>query len=463
MASKKAWAAGVLSLAMAATVATACGKSDAGGANAAAGNDSAGNGANAPASPGEASSSASGAASGEKIKLKFYSYNLATAGQKEGTQQLIDEFEAANPNIEIEGIPVASQDINSKVQADIAAGSPPDVAQLTFDGLDFAVNNFGAKPLEDVVPADELAKAFEGFSPNGLKLGQLNGKTYGLPFTFSTPVLFYNAKLFQDAGLDPEKPPATWEEVKQDALQIAQKTKAYGVHIGGAVGADWIVQALIGSNGGKVLSDDRKTIEFGSPEAIGAIQMWQDMIASGAGDKLNDGEVIEAFTQGKVGMLLFTSALQNMLSGAAQAGGWELKAAAMPSFGDKPTTPVNSGSALFILSGDKAKQQAAWQFLKFATSERGYTIITSKIGYLPLRPAIVDDPQYLKDWVEQNPLIKPNLAQLDKLQPWVSYPGSNWHQIETTLLDAVQKAILSTGDVAPILQDAQKRAQALIQ
>lgn len=445
MIGKKIWTAGLLSLMILATA--ACGSSTTnteGGSTSAAG-------------------SADAAASGEKTKITFYSYNLAMAGQKDGTQKLIDEFEAANPDIDVEGIPVGPYDINAKVQADIAAGSPPDVAQLVFDGLDFVANNFGAKPLEDIVPADELAQTFEGFSPNGLKLGQLNGKTYGLPFTFSTPVLFYNAKLFEEAGLDPQQPPATWAEVKEYGLQIAEKTGATGVHIGGSVGGDWIVQALIGSNGGKVLSDDRKTIEFGSEEAIGAVQMWQDMVTSGAMGKLNDNEAVEAFSQGQVGMLLYTSAFQSSFLTAAEAGGWELKAAAMPSFDGKPTTPVNSGSALFILSQDEAKQQAAWKFLKFVTSERGYTIITSEIGYLPLRPAIVDDPQYLKDWVEQNPLIKPNLEQLEHLKPWVSYPGPNWYQIETILLEAVQKSIQSTDDVSTIMKEAAARAQSLVQ
>lgn len=275
-------------------------------------------------------------------------------------------------------------------------------------------------------------------------------------------MLFYNAKLFKDAGLDPEKPPTTWAEVKEDALQITKKTGAAGVHIAGATGNDWIIQALIGSNGGKVLSDDRKKIQFGEPEAVDAIKMWQDLVVSGAHSKMNDSEVVEAMNQGKVGMLLFTSALQSSILKVAQAGGWELKAAPMPSFGSKPTTPVNSGSALFILSGDKKKQQAAWEFLKFVTGNRGYTIITSEIGYLPLRPALVEDPQYLKDWVTKNPLVKPNLKQLEKLQPWLSYPGQNWRQIETILLDGVQKSILSSGDITPIMQDAQKRAQALM-
>lgn len=403
-------------------------------------------------------------AANEKVKLTFYSYNLAIASQIEGTEKLISEFEAAYPHIDIEAVPVASTDINAKVQADIVAGTAPDIAQLVFDGLDFAVNNFNAKPLEDIVSAEQLAADFEGFSPNGLRLGQLNGKTYGLPFTFSTPVLFYNAKLFEEAGLDPNRPPATWAEAKEYGLQIAGNTAASGMHVGGAAGNDWIVQGLIGSNGGKVLSDDRKTIMFGEDEAIGAVAMWQDLIHSGANSKMNDGEAIEAFSQGKIGMLLFTSALQSAFVAASEAGGWELKAAKMPAFEGKPTAPVNSGSALFILSDDEAKQKAAYEFLKFATSERGYTIITSELGYLPLRPAIVEDPQYLKEWVEQNPLVQPNLEQLEHLQQWVSFPGPNWKQIENILLDAVSKAILSdAGDVAGIMKDAQQRAQTLVQ
>jgi len=426
---------------------------------------------NSAATPGSTDAPSSNAAaetakpvSQEPVTLTFYSYNLAIASQAEGTEKLIREFEEAYPHISIEAVPVPSPDINAKVQADIVAGTAPDIAQLVFDGLDFAVHNFNAKPLEDIVSAEQLAADFEGFSPNGLQLGQLDGKTYGLPFTFSTPVLFYNARLFEEAGLDAERPPTTWAEAQQYGLQIAEKTGTAGIHVGGSAGNDWIVQGLIGSNGGQVLSDDRQTIRFGEPEVIGAIEMWQELIASGAGSKMNDGEAIEAFTQGKVGMLLFTSALQSSFIAASEAGGWELKAAKMPSFDDKPTAPVNSGSALFILSDDEVKQQAAYEFLKFATSERGYTIITSELGYLPLRPAILEDPRYLKDWVAANPLVQPNLEQLERLQQWVSFPGPNWRQIENILLESVAKAILSPADqVAGIMQDGQQRAQALVQ
>ncbi len=401
-------------------------------------------------------------AADQQVTIRFYSYNLGNAAFGPGTEKLIAEFMAANPNITVEGVPVPGAEMTARVQADIVAGTPPDVAQLIFDGLDFIATNFNAKPLEAIVPPEELAQHFEGFSPNGLQLGRLNEQTYGLAFTFSTPVLFYNASLFEAAGLDPDAPPTTWAEVKEYALQIAEATEADGVHIAGLGGFDWIIQALIGSNGGQVLSDDRATIEFGSEAAIGAISMWQDLVQSGAHSKLTDNEIVESMFTGNLGMYLQSSALQRTLIANAESNGWELRAAPMPAFGELATTPVNSGSALFIFSDDPVKQRAAWEFLKFVTSERGYTIITSDIGYLPLRPAIVEDPAYLKDWADANPLVFPNLEQLTRLRAWVSYPGPNWRQIETILLETVQQAVTSDGDVAALMTDAADRAQALM-
>jgi multiple sugar transport system substrate-binding protein len=399
---------------------------------------------------------------GETVTIRFYSYNLGNATFGPGTEKLIAEFMEANPNIIVEGVAVPGGEMTARVQADIAAGTPPDVAQLIFDGKDFIVNNFGAVPLESIVPPEELTAHFEGFSPNGLRLGQLNDQTYGLAFTFSTPMFFYNADLFTAAGLDPDAPPTTWEEVKAAALAITEATEAEGVHIAGLGGFDWIVQALINSNGGSVMNEDSTEITFGSEAAIGAISMWQDLVQSGAHSRLTDNEIVEAMFTGQVGMYLQSSAIYFGLNNAATTNGWELRAAPMPAFGDTPTVPVNSGSALFIFSQDEARQRAAWEFLKFVTSERGYTIITSDIGYLPLRPAIVEEPEYLQEWAEANPYVFVNLEQLTRLEPWASYPGDNWRQIETILLESVQTAITSDGDVATIMTDAASRAQALM-
>jgi multiple sugar transport system substrate-binding protein len=139
-----------------------------------------------------------------------------------------------------------------------------------------------------------------------------------------------------------------------------------------------------------------------------------------------------------------------------------VRAATMPTFGDKPAKPTNSGSALFIMSKDPAKQRAAWELVKFMTSKRGYTVITSKIGYLPLRLDIVDDPQYLGEWTKQNPLVRPNLEQLSRLNQWVAFPGSNYRQISRIQVSAANEAVFGDGDIGKIMREAQERAQALM-
>ncbi|UXN71841.1 ABC transporter substrate-binding protein [Devosia neptuniae] len=399
----------------------------------------------------------------QPVTITFYNYNLAAAGLgAEATQKLINEFMVANPNVTVTGVPYSSAD-GSRIQADLAAGLPVDVVQTVFSDLDFSVTNFGAQALEDIVPAGEIAAHLQGMHPNGTKLGVLNGKTYGLAYTFSTPVLFYNADLFRAAGLDPENPPKTWADVKLAALAIEEKTDAEGFTAGitGPGAVDWLFQGVVRSNNGEVISRDRKTLKFAEPEAVEAVTMLRDLYDAGVYENYDSAGAVDAMASGSLGMYLQTSALQGSLVAGAN-GNYELRSSTMPRFGDKPTRPNNSGSALTIHTTDPLKQRAAWELMKFLTSEHGYTVITSEIGYLPLRPAIVTDPKYLAGWVAEHPLVAPNLEQLDRLEPWDPMPGPNYRQIGKTMMDAVEMSVFGGTDVAATLADAQANAQALM-
>lgn len=398
------------------------------------------------------------------VTIRFSNYNLGTAGiGREATLEMIDTFSRANPLVKVEGVPVQAQDVMSRVQADVVAGNPPDLAQLGFSDLDYVVANFGARALEDITPAAELQAHFAGFYPNGLELGRLNGKTYGLAYVFSTPVLFYNADLFKAAGLDPAQPPKTWDEVKAAAVAINKATGKPGLITGifGPSAYDWLFQGVILSNGGRVLSVDRKTLMFGEPEAVEAVATLRAIAETGAMPNMPVTNAIETMSSGNAGMYLQTSAVQgSLLRGAKDK--FDLRASTMPSFGTKPVRPTNSGSALVILTRDPVKQRAAWELMKLLTSDYGYTIITSKIGYLPLRPNAVESEEYLAPWIRQNPVILPNLAQLKVIQPWVSMPGPNYKQIMTTMMNAAEESTFGKGDVAATMQAAQKRATALM-
>lgn len=398
----------------------------------------------------------------EAVTITFYNYNLATASNgADATRALIARFEEENPLITVETVAVPSNEIITRLQADMAAGRQPDVAQLVFRDLIYLSTDLGANAIEDMVGPDAYSELTEGMIPQGLELGKVDGKTYGLAYTFSTPILFYNADLFREAGLDPDQPPQTWQEVAEAAQAIVNNTDADGFFPGAYGPADgtFVYQAILMSNGGNVR--DGNTLTFANQEGIEAVQMLRDMTDSGGHARLDPTNPSEAMAAGRLGMFLYTSALQNSLSASAQDN-WELRVAAMPSFGDKPTAPTNSGSALFTFSQDPVKQRASYELMKFLTSDYGYTIITSEIGYLPLRLDIVDDPDFLGPWTAENPLIRPNLEQLSRLTPNVAFPGPNYRQAEAMMKDAVAEAVLGQGDVAETLITAQENAQTLM-
>lgn len=397
----------------------------------------------------------------EPVTISFYNYNLASAGiGREATLELIAAFEKANPMIKVEPIGAPSNEVLSRVQADMVAGLEVDVAQLVFRDLIYAAEQLGAQPLEDLA-GDELAAHAEGFVPSGLALGEVDGKTYGLAYVFSTPVMFINRDLFREAGLDPDQPPRTWAEVKQAGIAIAEKTGKHGFFPGayGPTDGTFVYQSIVMSNGGKVRDGNRLT--FAEEKEAEAVAMLRDLMDSGAHARIDVGAHLDTFQSGNLGMFLYTSAVLNRLEQASE-GNFELGLAPMPAFGDKPTAPTNSGSAVFMFSQDPVKQRAAWELMKFLTSAEAYTIITSKIGYLPLRPGIVDDPRYLKDWIEANPKYRANLEQLERLTPNVAFPGPNYRQVENMMKEAMTEAVFGSGDPHEVLRAAQERAQPLM-
>lgn len=398
-----------------------------------------------------------------KTEITFYTYNLSVASHKEAVQKLIDDFNAQSDTVHVTGVAADVMSLQTKIQSDYAAGQTFDVVQCTLNQVGYYVENYKLPSFEDVAGQDAFDAHMEGFAENAKTLGQYSdGKTYVLPYTFSTPMLYYNADLFRKAGLDPDAPIETWEDVKK--CGTALKAAGYeGVQVTATGdGYDWLIQAMIYSNGGDVMNADHTEVTFNDPNTVGAIQTWQDLVKSGAHTNYTDTEAQEAFLAGNQGMLVTTAGYESGLISAAESGGWELRAVEFPSFGEKEAIPTNSGSGLCIMSSDPEKQKAAWEFIKYVTSAEGYTTITSMMGYLPLRPAIVDDEKYLKSWAEENPFVRTNLSQLNRLHRWEGFPGMNGGQISTLLNQTVTKCIFSDCDVAAEMQTLQDQAQDLM-
>lgn len=383
------------------------------------------------------------------VTLTFVSYNYGTpdlGGQ--GTQQLIDEFQKAHPTITIEAEGVAVKDALTKVRTATAAGNPPDIAQIGWSKMAEAYQSLPIVPIQSIPSAEEWKAHTEGISKNILEATAHDGETVAMPYAVSTPTLFYNADLFRAAGLDPADPPETMAEVKADALAIVGAgAGAEGVYFGAADPgkSDFLTQSLVDSNGGSLVSPDGK-VTLDQPEAVEALATVQDLTTSGAQPAVGVQDAMAAFNSGKLGMLLTSTAVLAGLDTAAK-GKFELLTAGFPRFGDQPARPTYSGAGLVVLSEDKAKQQAAWEFVKFMTGEEGGTITTKTIGYLPIRPALADDPKYLAGFFAEDDRLLPAMKQLETVTPYTSFPGEHANEAVVTLQDkAVEPIILRGAD-----------------
>jgi multiple sugar transport system substrate-binding protein len=328
--------------------------------------------------------------------------------------------------------------------------------------------NLGAANLDQVVGSARVQSLFGGPTPYATavtKLAQVNGQVYGIPWTLSTPVLFYNSDLFTKAGLDPATPPATWAQVQADALKIKAATGAAGVVSGcigaAAAGSDWCLQAILDSDGGSVMNQAQTALSFDSAGNVAALTAMQGLAKSGAMVNLSSAQMIAAFAAGKLAMVLDTSALAGSLLKAA-GGRFTIKATPLPSFGSAPSVPTNSGSALFMLSKQKPEQEADFELMQWLTSAASETSITTNIGYPPLRPSIATMAQYLQSYSASNQFLAPNLAQLVKLTPWLAYPGPNYTSITTLLTNAAANIVFQGQAPAATLAAAQQQAEGLL-
>jgi multiple sugar transport system substrate-binding protein len=392
------------------------------------------------------SSQASQTSATSKVTITFESYNYGTpdlGGQ--GMQQLINDFEKAHPNITIKPTGASAADIYSKVAAQAAAGNPPDVAEIGWSKEAAALTNLPVVPVQDLAPASQLTQLEHSLEPAALAAGQVNGKLTVMPFAMSTPTLFYNATLFQKAGLNPADPPTTWAQAQTDALAIKKATGAQGIALAAdnAAGSDFLTQSLINSAGGQLVSSSGQ-VQLNSTAALNALSMLRGLASSGASPQVSDNDAVALFKAGKLGLYVTSTALLHSFEAAAK-GAFTLKTAAMPGFGGSPAKPTYSGAGLFVFSKSAAARQADWQFLQFMTSEEGFTVLTEDIGYLPLRSDAIGSPQYLGTYLKSNSLLNPALAQFQNVTPYQQLSGPNSSEARKAIQDNCVTPVMLNG------------------
>ncbi|MEX2536107.1 MAG: ABC transporter substrate-binding protein [Trueperaceae bacterium] len=388
----------------------------------------------------------------QQTTVEYWHINSATFGAQ-AVDEAIEAFHAEHPDIQVvERFQEGSYGgLLTNLQAAIAGGNPPAIAQIGYNFRNFAIEELPHAPIDQFSGQEGYQEYIDGFVDGVLGLGQdSDGAQHAIPLAISIPMLFYNADVFEQAGLDPNDPPSTWAEVREAAKQITEATGIYGIGIQISNSNNWVPQSLIESNGGAIQAENGE-IAVDSPESIEAFQYWQDLAqVDRTLPVVTDAEQEQAFLAGQLAMYVRTSA---SLANYTEQSNFDMRTAPFPTWGDKPRRVASGGNALFIFADDPEVQRAAFEFVRFLTGAQGQTIWVRDTGYLPVADGISDDPEYLADFFADNPLIQPALDQLTDSVAWQPLPGDRGFEAEQVLINARQ-SILNGAPVEETLSNA---------
>lgn len=403
---------------------------------------------------------------GGKVKIEYWNINSERLGA-DTVEELVQAFNASQDKYEVVNrfIPGEYEGLIAKLQAEVVAGNAPGVIQLGWQNLNYFANNFPYASPKDIIekyfPEDKTFLE-DNFLPNILDLAtNSEGKLVGMPYSLSTPLIYYNADIFEQAGLPKDQGPKSWEDVIAFSKIIKEKTGKYGLYTREG-GDNWTQQAIMESNGAKMMEtvDGKTKAVFASPEGIAAFQKYADMVLV---DKTcfhaSWDEGVQGFLNGEVAMLHGTSGYVNTIQNSAK---FDVRSVRTPYWeGHKASAPAG-GNMLAIPTEDPEEQKAAWEFIKFLVSVDSMAKWTKGTGYIPTRNGVLEAENGLKSFVEENKLFRPAVEQLENVSPWASFPGDSGVEAEKILVDTREEILQGTVDAATGLKKAQDSINALL-
>ncbi|MDR5709135.1 MAG: sugar ABC transporter substrate-binding protein [Armatimonadota bacterium] len=232
------------------------------------------------------------------ISLEFWTISLRPFFTNYITE-LIRTYEGQNPGVRVHWVDQPVGAVVQKLLSSLAAGAPPDVVNLNVPMAAELAQQEGLLALDGLLRPEDRTRYFEGM----LGSFRIGGRIYGLPWYVAPPVVAYNGEIWRRAGLDPDRPPRTTDELITYAKRIKDHTGLYGFMPN--VNGTNLLQRF--QEAGLPILEDRRAV-FNSPRHVQELEKWvrlfrQDYFPE---DTLRRGYLgaTELYTAGELGMLI---------------------------------------------------------------------------------------------------------------------------------------------------------------
>jgi sn-glycerol 3-phosphate transport system substrate-binding protein len=365
------------------------------------------------------------------------------------------------------------QDLLTKYLAGLSTGDLPDLFQPEDTTVQRLIDSKSTVPMQACVDADHYS--LSDFLPRATAFYSFKGVLQGMPWSISNIVLWYNRTAFQKAGLDPDKPPQTLDEVTADSRRIVQSGAAkYGISLRVEPYMFEFINAK--SNGTYVNHgngrDSRTTAAtLTAPVAQQIWTWWKQMVdqklALNTGGATGNIDHMLAIGTGDAAMTFEASAVIGTVRQVLETGQYgtvKIGIGPLPALQPEGGVPVGDGSLWIAKHASPEKRAAAWQFVKYLSSPEQQASLAAELGFAPIRTTATEQPELQKVWAA-DPIFKVSYDQLVSGPTNVATVGPLIGDYQG-VRDAVRNGMLAmlTGGLSPkaALEKAQRDADGAI-
>ncbi|MCR9112769.1 MAG: ABC transporter substrate-binding protein [Rhodobacteraceae bacterium] len=393
-----------------------------------------------------------------ETELTMY-YPIAVGGPlTEVVDGIVADFQEQNPDITVNAIYAGNyDDTRIKALSALNSGDPAQLAVMfSIDAYDLIEQDL-IVPFEDVVETEEEKQWLNSFYPALMANSKIEGKTWGVPFQRSTIVAYYNKDMFRDAGLDPESPPTTWDELVSMGKELTTEDR-YGLMIPSTGYPYWMFQALAIQNGKEVMSDDGLTTNFDDEKVVETLEFWKSLSAEHGimpEGTVEWGTLRQAFLEGETAMMWHST---GNLTAVKNNASFDFGVAMLPG-NERLGSPTGGGNFYIFKDATDEERQAALELIKFMTAPEQAAEWSIQTGYMGVSPSAYETEK-LKAYTEEFP---PALVARNQLEHAVAeFSTFETARVREGLNNAIQSALTGAKAPAEALSEAQKAAENLL-
>ncbi|MFN7251905.1 MAG: ABC transporter substrate-binding protein [Anaerobacillus sp.] len=388
----------------------------------------------------------------DPIEIEFWTMQLSPTFD-DYINGVIADFEAQNDHIKVKWVDVPWGDMETKILASVASKTAPDVANLNpqfaskLAELDALVN------MDEMVPADIRAQYFEGVWNSN----KFDGKTFGIPWYLSSQVTMYNTAIFEEAGLDTEKPPLTFEELAEVAKTIKEKTGKFAFFP--ALDGSHFLETLV-MKGVDLTNADQTQAAFNSPEGIAAFQYYVDLYTNGLipREVLTEGhgKAVDMYQAGQIAILASGPQFLNIVAENAPD---ILEATKTSTQITGKTNKKNTAAMNLVVPKQSEHQEAAVLFSIFITNAENQVTFDKIVPILPSIETALDDPFFNELPADPTPIDKARLVSASQLRDSevLIPPMANFEELRTAMNEALHGAMLGQLTAEEAVKQAEEK------